>query len=291
MLAAGFCGCDWVAAPCVPAARGAGGVGAGRTSIGGGSVGARSAVGAAGFGFCAFGVAGWGRAAGCGSAASGSVCTAAGTAASVGERGLRRRRARIGVCRGCSRGRRRRATFERLQLLRLLLDRAQREPARERGDVDAALGRIDWSLQSDGDFRTGIRRRVRSAHPGQGQPSFERGVGQVDAPADGEIGALRAHRHVAQPRLSGIDCNRAFGKRDGQDAARERRIHSVSDSRGIDRKTLIHRPHHGLEGGGIKTHHAPVLELERAVAGERAHQRNGAQSAPFDLGIERQLAR
>ena len=212
--AAGFCGCDCFG-PCVPAARGAGGAApAGCRSAAGAPEqdrpSARRVLASARSVSPAAGRAAEGR-----SGPSGSVCTAAGTAASAAGAVLRGRRSRIGIGQG--------------EWLRPRAHRAARRArrpssassffdccstARNASQLASAATSMLRLGASTGPFSAMVisgrvfGRSARSAHAEQGQPPFERGVGQVDAPAHGEIGALRAHRHIAQPCLPGIDGDR-----------------------------------------------------------------------------------
>ena len=79
-------------------------------------------------------------------------CSPAGLAPPGCGRTVRYRR--IG-CGGALRGL---ATLQHIELFRLLLDRAQGQPIRERGDVDRAFDGIDRSLEGDHDLRPGLRR-------------------------------------------------------------------------------------------------------------------------------------
>ncbi len=198
------------------------------------------------------------------------------------------RRAGAGAAR-CGRAWRRLAPFEHVQLLRLLLDRTQREPTGQRHHVDRALGRVERPFEIDHHFGADAARR--GAHRArQCQPRVEGAVGEIEDAADRKVGALRAHARVAQTRLTGADRDRALRQRDRQRAARERRIHPVPDPRGVDRQTLVDRADDRGECRRIDTRQPCVLEREGAAAAERSDQRDRAQAGALGGDVEREPA-
>ena len=259
-------------------------------SIAGGSGGARSAAGSTGFGFCTLGTAGWVRTLGCGADASGSVCAAAGTAAGSFGPGAGGVLALTAAGVGDGGG----VAAARPSSTSSFFDCCS--TARSASQLASAATSMVRLGVSTGPFNAmatsgrGVRRSTRAARPEQGEPRIERAFGEIDASAHGEIGTLRAHRRIAQPRLTGIDGDRTLGTRDGEDTSRERGIHPVPHSGRVDRQALIDRTDHGVEGRRIETHHTPIFEREGAAAFERTDERNRAHAGPFRGDVEGQPA-
>ncbi len=99
-----------------------------------------------------------------------------------------------------------------------------------------------------------------------------------------------AHDRVAQPRLAGVDGDRALGEGDDEAAARKRAIHSVSHSDRVDGQALVDRTDHAVEGGRIEPRRAGVLEREAAAAGKRTDKGNRTHSASLGAHVEREPA-
>ena len=84
------------------------------------------------------------------------------------------------------------AAFEHVKLFRLLLDGAQREPAREAADIEAARWRVERPFEQDDDLRPCALRTAGCRRTGQGEPCVDLAVGQSKTAVERKLGAVCA---------------------------------------------------------------------------------------------------
>ena len=96
----------------------------------------------------------------------------------------------------------RRLPLDRLELLRLPLDRAQGEPARQRRDVDVALRRRQRAAQRQENIGPGAGHLLGA---GENDAAVDRAIGQVERAANRDIGSLAFCAHIGEPDLPGAD--------------------------------------------------------------------------------------
>src|SRR5262249_56951371 len=148
------------------------------------------------------------------------------------------------------------------------------DPPRKRGNVDVPFGGLDRPPQHDANFWPRVLRPCRTASCEQGEPRVQRAVDQIDAPVCAEVGALRAHRGIAQPCLALADRDLALGGGNAEAAARERRIHAVAYPDRVDGQPLIDRTHDIVESRRVEPRQPRTFEGETAGPGKRPRKRN-----------------
>ncbi len=194
-------------------------------------------------------------------------------------------------CEGGATGRRhnwrryggRRLPLDRLELLRLPLDRAQGEPARERRDVDVALRRRQRAAQRQENIGPGAGHLLGA---GENNAAVDGAIGQVERAANGDIGSLAFCAHIGEPDLPGADREIAFEVAHRQPAAGQCIGREALDARRFDRLPLIHRPRHRREGSRIERREFSVPKSHAARALQRAEQRLRTAPGALDVNIK-----
>ena len=126
--------------------------------------------------------------------------------------------------------------LERFQPLRLVLDGAQCQPARQRRDINTARRLGNGPAYRNEDIRT---RAGRFFSAGQHDPRIDRAVAEINLAGDTEIGIAAVHGRLGQPELPGIHRIDQLRARHRELAAVESAFDNAGDASGIDDDALI----------------------------------------------------